>query len=366
MPAVTRLDWDTDSLKHYVRMFGWLPAAEDQLEVCREEGRPLRYLTFCAAQALDVFLLLQRSVLERDPESNVVLNTYFCERQTQDFTEISDLIGPHDQGFLGDFQEMVLFDDDCETTGRSLGDIETRYEGSLRRKLQLKERHQRFRSVGPFDLLNLDFCGVFFPPSGGVLSPTLRAIRRILEWQAEPGPLDERIGSFTIFLTTHVRAGIANEDAVRELISMVDQNRSAYPDFKAAFDARFEAVSTAEAAATDFVPFYTIALPKVIMGEAFDRGWLARVKFSRIYRRSTYYMLAWVARFERIEGQLEMGHASTPDAAYVDQVSRLAKDAGDVIDPNMDDVTRLAASDLAEVVEYRQRYVQSISPSSHP
>ena len=96
----TRIDWDEDVVKHYVRQQAWLPAAREQMEASRQSGREPKYLTFCAANAIDVFLFLKEGLLKRDSETDIILNTYFCERRAEEFNEISNMIGAHDQGFL--------------------------------------------------------------------------------------------------------------------------------------------------------------------------------------------------------------------------------------------------------------------------
>ena len=87
----------------------WLPAAQEQIQSTQAAGRSPKYLTFCAANAVDVFLFLQEGVLQRDPETDVVLGTYFCEKYPAEFNEITQLIGASEQGFLGNFEEMILF-----------------------------------------------------------------------------------------------------------------------------------------------------------------------------------------------------------------------------------------------------------------
>lgn len=190
--ARTLLDWDRDVVKHYVRRNAWLPAALEQREATVASGRPITYLTFCAAQALDIFLFLKEGVLIRDPKTDVVTNTYYCERKSEVFREIADLVGPHDQGFLGDFQEMVLFEDDDFTRNLRYDDLRQRYNSQQRRRLDIKQKHERFRRAMPFDIINLDICGTIFPPYGGVHSPMMECIDRLLKWQAECVDMDGR------------------------------------------------------------------------------------------------------------------------------------------------------------------------------
>ena len=159
-----KIDWDRDVVKHYIRRYAWLPAAQQQFEASLLAGRKPNYLTFCASNAVDVFLFLREGVLVRDPQTDVVLNTYFCEKEPSEFNEISKMIGAFEQGFLGNFEDMILFEDDDTTRGKDIRDTARRFNGRrLRERLNTKERHRVFRGVSPFDLINLDVCGAFFP-----------------------------------------------------------------------------------------------------------------------------------------------------------------------------------------------------------
>ena len=89
MVATTKLDWDADVPKHYVRRFAWLPAAAAQFQASRSAYRDPSYFTFCASNAIDVFLFLKEGVISRAPATDVVLNTYFCEARDVEFNRIS-------------------------------------------------------------------------------------------------------------------------------------------------------------------------------------------------------------------------------------------------------------------------------------
>ena len=370
--ATTQLDWASDVVKHYVRREAWLPAALAQAEASRNVGREPKYLTFCAAEAIDVFLFLMDGVLVRDPGTNRVLNTYFCERNPEDFTEITRLVGSNEQGFLGDFATMVLFEDDDETRGLYLDDVGKRYAASLRNRLSAKARHQRLRSAVPFDVINLDICGTFFPPKSDVLSPMLRSIRTLLDWQTSSAEDDSAFSSFTLFLTAHVEPGRVNDNATEELIAMVENNRAAYAGFSQALEQRFGANNAIEIAGLDFAGFYCTALPKVIVSEAFQRGWTASVPFSGLYERtrqtadgtqsSRYSMLAWTGKFERRSTpSARLGLPQTPtDREYARLIGELTYKPQN-IDLATESIYQEIEADLGKVVALRQDYLSSIN-----
>ena len=363
----TRIDWDVDVVKHYVRRHAWLPAARSQRDATRGAGRQVTYLTFCAAQALDVFLFLKEGILTRDPETDVVSNAYFCEQKSDIFQEISELIGPHDQGFLGNFQEMILFADDEVTRGRRYDDRHERYESEMRKRLDIKQRHERFRNAMPFDIINLDICGTMFPPAGGVHSPMIKSIDTLLRWQADCCDMDDRFRSFTLFLTTHIEAGRVNEQAFRELVAMVENNGRAYAGYADGLQARFGRAEVSEIARQDFNAFYCLALPKAIVSRAFHRGWLVEPSFSGLHRRvrrtddgrpsTTYSMLSWVGRFTRYDPSIQqLGRLDTPGVADYARVIRSTTTAPSDVDEAVGEISGDVAADLASVVERRRAY----------
>ena len=253
----------------------------------------------------------------------------------------------------------------------SYNDSSRRYGRELRGRLYTKDRHQRFRSAIPFDLVNLDIYGTFFPPKSGVLSPMLQSIRTLLDWQTEFATANPTFDSFTMFVTAHVEGGKVNEEALGEMITMIETNRSAYSGFSRALEQRFGSGEPESLACRDFDSFYSIALPKVIISEAFERGWNAKAKFSGRYQRarkttggtlsSTYSMLAWVGRFDRYRpDQLKLG---LPDATrsrdYANIINNLTHETLDV-DQETSTSYGETEFDLAQVVAYRDEYLKGI------
>lgn len=308
---------------------------------------------------------------QRDPATDCVSNTYFCEKIPQEFTFISELIGSHEQGFLGDFQEMILFEDDDETIEKSINDAHVSYSRPVRYLLNVKERHERFCSTAPFDLINLDLCGRFFPPKAGVISPMVRTIRRLLALQAEGSDDGQQLDKFTMFITTHVESRGTNPEAVDELAAMIEHNRSLYVGFEESLINRFGSIPTSDIPSYDFDGFYNVALPKMIVGEAYNLGWMVDLQFTGTYERSwlappgkdpaKYRMLALVATFSRItEGQLKLGHQSAPgELEYSKRISMIVNTPLETIKPDQERVAAVSPH-LAEVVKSRTDYQDEI------
>ena len=357
-----KLDWDRDVVKHYVRRHAWLPAVQDQIQTSIDAGRSPKYLTFCASNAIDVFLFLREKVLRRDPETDVVLDTYFCEKEPTEFNEITRLIGAADQGFLGNFEEMILFEDDGLTMGNDIRDTTKRHRGPvIRRRLNIKERHRQLKAAAPFDVVNLDICGTFFPPKSGEESPMFRSLQTLLDWHTEASGNDQTFKSFTLFLTTHMEASIISQEALTHMKGLIDENQSEHPDFGNELCARFGTTDVDEIATDRFVEFYCMALPKLVIGLAHERGWSTEIKFSGRYRRvrestnDTYWMLSWVGKFERFSpAQLELGceYSRVDYAQLINETTQEPKDINDRANETRDSIK----ADLADVVSFRDQH----------
>ena len=119
------------------------------------------------------------------------------------------MIGSPEQGFRGPFDQIVLFEDDEDTEGKTLEDdqpypLEVREK--LIEKLIYKDAHHRLRKAFPFDIINLDVCGVMFPFKEGIIAPLLESVVQILKWQTESwASINNReCNQFTLFLTSHL------------------------------------------------------------------------------------------------------------------------------------------------------------------
>ena len=374
MPTI-RLNYDSDPPKHYVRINGWLPAALDQLDRSAHLKRPIAYFTFCASNAIDVFLFLNEGILRRNPETGIIENAYFCEKKAVEFTRITDLFGASEPGFLGDFTDILLFEDDAETVGLNYLDEDRRYSRHLRRRLATKRAHERFRELGPLDILNLDICGTFFPPAAGMHSPMLRAVERLMNWQAEHARNDAKFRSFTVFFTTHVETGLVNDEALTRLINVLHENQDCYPSFADRISYRFGTTDVEQVAVEKLLDFYSIALPKTIVSVAFESGWLARPTFSGFYRRtrgqvgipsSTYEMFCWVVRFDWNEPHMQ-GEVDREDesmAAYEELVGNLTSMPVDVDRLTEKDLPCISES-LSRVVASRDEYLEEVRSAGH-
>jgi hypothetical protein len=97
---MSNINYRNDIPKHYVRKYGWLPACQLQARVIKNriKKNPLRYFTFCAADAIDVFMLARKGILKMSDQTGRIEGVFFCEKDEQAFGKIAALIGSLNKG----------------------------------------------------------------------------------------------------------------------------------------------------------------------------------------------------------------------------------------------------------------------------
>jgi hypothetical protein len=298
-----RVDYDRDPIKHYIRVHGWLPPST----ACAASIAPrrVRYFTFCAANAVDVFMLEQAGILQRDANGRL-RGTFFCEADAEAFEEIVQLIRSADQGFLGRFEDIVLFDDSPSTFNRTYTDPGPgKITERLRERLRIKDLHEKMRAAFPFDLINLDATGTLLPPNQGAASDLVKAIMRVIAWQGEALlPNGGRIDQFSLFLTAEVDNSALNYNAIGQLISLVNCNLEQMSGFRDCWERKFGASSVDELARARFPEFFPVAFVKAVVENSSRLGWDVasdgRFLYRRMRRGATYRMMSEVLTFHRV------------------------------------------------------------------
>jgi len=310
---MSRIDYETDITKHFVRTDGCLDAFRYRNRKIKSAIRgkrrhvPISYFTFCAASAIDVFMLEQNGLIARERRSGRLEHVYFCECDEVEFSKISNLIGSADAGFMEKFEDFVLFEDNDTTKGKDGFDDREKVSSdpSIRRKFSCKALQRRFIELFPFDVLNLDFYGNLFPPRAHVYSPLLQSIKRIFEWQTRRSSLDDhKCEGFTVFLTAYVNRADLNVQAVENLALTVRSNLQRFPELAQAFESRFLHRDPELLIEQDFPVFFSIILPKIVANIAIEHGWIGRHRKIYIYSRpefGTYYMMTSIVCYEKID-----------------------------------------------------------------
>jgi hypothetical protein len=378
MPPTERFDYDRDIPKHFVRYDGWLQACRAQYDLSQAAIQsharklPLTYFTFCASNAIDVFMLEKEGLLIRVGTLGKLNHVYFCENDDAEFEQIINLIRSEEAGFQGDFKKIVLFEDDDDTRGREELDPHERVPSkTVRDKFRYKHLNGRLRKLFPLDVINLDPYGVFFPPREDKYSLMLQAIEKIFGWQGNHHPEDDHVCTeFTLMLTTHLDQTVYNSGAVDNMKQIALSNIESYPAFSAAFNSKFGHVDPFSLRESDFPRFFSITLPKLISEIARAHGWFGHRHRIYIYARPSrvnpYSMMSSVCRYERIiptTDTLPALFQPLPDPIirkYVDEMCAVATNQPIDIDQwIIEDAVYANAvkADLESIVQFRQAFL---------
>ena len=298
--------------KHYKRTHLWLPRAKELLGLI-DDDRGFRYFTLCARPMIDVYMLVKENVLRVDATGRRIQGVSFCELDEVIFPEMIELIGIEESGFLAKLEDLALFADIPETETLDTIPVLENYlqeegEGlsdSIRAVVNNKRRHLLFKSLFPFDFLNLDFCDRYYgqPPDVMKINST---IDRLLEWQRQPGTTASgeafSMGRFVVAITCRVDKKLPTAASTR-LRNIVSANVQAYDEYRAALNDRD--VGTLSGWASDApLDFFMSAWPKEIAQMALKKSWDIIIHDHAFYdrvndRSEPYDMVCLVVEFRQ-------------------------------------------------------------------
>lgn len=301
--------WD-DLKKHEKRLEHWLPCIRDVFNRLAGQ-RPLRYFTLCARTMIDVFMLVRAKLVLYDPETHAIQGVQFCEYDEESFVAIRDLIARESSGFLGELEEILLFEDDAFTMQfpdeehiQSALEDEAIAGGPQGKRLRLKRYNREFRGYFPFDYINLDFCeGYYEPPD--ILKVT-KAIRRVLEWQRSSAADGVTVNEFVMAVTCRLDELLPIE-AGNMLAKLVESNRTGSADYDSAFRRSRGSVTVDAWRTEEPNDFFLSAWPKDVASIAKDLNWRTEivdyVYYDRIGDKGNHYlMICLIARFTKAAG----------------------------------------------------------------
>jgi hypothetical protein len=61
---------------------------------------------------IDVFMLLRENILKLDPDGYSIPSVRFCEVDSEQYTEITDMLAVENAGTLGELEKVILFQED--------------------------------------------------------------------------------------------------------------------------------------------------------------------------------------------------------------------------------------------------------------
>jgi len=258
-------------IKQYVREYGWLAAARRR-KTALKKNRDLRYFTLCSLEAIDIKTLCKYGILSR--EATGYLSTFACEWDKELVEEIARVVGSN--FWSGAFEDFVS---KLYSNGNSLRD-------------KLKEQN-----LFPFDIYNLDFTGSCIPDDQPPYSETLEALTRLIDLQHK----EEQ--DFDIFLTFRAKEEKDNEEAIEQLVTLLNDNCEKYPEAKKALDKNYSNVDVLRSA--KYEHFLAIAIPKFLSGIAKDHRYKLNISPSYKYKRKDpsgdpYYITSTILSLEYI------------------------------------------------------------------
>jgi hypothetical protein len=299
MPEFDKL-WD-DPKKHQKRLKHWLPHWRALANSLRPKRR-MRYLTLCARSMIDVFMLVREQILLLDPKSRSISDVHFCECESADYTEIEEMLGRQGSGFFGKIEDILLFEEDAFSSQfESLDEIaikleeEEDLEPHKLRKLRDKLTHLNVRASFPYDCINLDFCGYYYPEPPGMLRIN-NAVRKILEWQRSS--IDGANMNVTEFLlnVTCRHGDRLPSSANARLKEIIRSNIETYEQYKVAFEASRPKYTVDNWLTKNSEDFFWSGWPKDIAASAKQFGWSTEILSCVFYRRrgpdGAHYMIA--------------------------------------------------------------------------
>lgn len=289
-----------------------MPRAKE-IQQTLEPPRPLRYFTLCASTMIDVFLLARERILHYDNDTAAIAAVHFCEANQEEFTAIKELVGVENAGFFGQLEELVLFEDDEPTIDYpTLDAIEAALEDeglpeNNRVRLQTKRTHLYLRASFPYDFINLDFCGYYYPDPPDVLKIN-RTVGHMLLWQRDAFQLAKAsLGnqltrkSFLLSVTCRYDAKISH-DAIAHLVDLVRTNSDTDRRYKNYLEGQRGITNLDSWLSQDQYDFFLSSWPKDISKVAQQYGWSMDLSEYVHYERVSdeghpYQIICLVARF---------------------------------------------------------------------
>jgi hypothetical protein len=318
------IDYDFYWGKHCARYYGWLPASKAHKKNIQ---RAPKYFTLCGSKAIDLFMLEFEKVLERD-KNRKLPNVIVCEDNEEAWTEILDLVR---------LQDILTFEDDENTKGRSPDDDEPSFE--IRKKLIIKGNFEQLKKHFPFDIVNFDPCESLLNTNLEV-NGLYQAFNRILE-------LQKSIDSFLFFITTEITPIHPNVQS-RFKIDL-ESNISMYPKIGETL------LSLAHATAYDMIENNKrVALgfaKSVVLSAARSKGWNCEHQGIYIYefkRPGGTRMLSSVVKFSK-------AHTSPDETTYVQDLIQIIKSMPKYYSYDEASRNKEVKDHLEEVKKYREK-----------
>lgn len=212
-------DWDRRYSKHYVRRDAWLPASIEYMK--RTGKKVIKYFTLCDTKAIDIFMLEKEGILLRDYNGKLP-NVVICEGDRRRLEDIIEIVKPplEEAIILASLEDLLTFEDDERTRATPVRAYVK--DPKLRRRLLMKEKHERLKLMFPFDIINFDPCNSLLEEALSV-NRLYKALERIFEFQ-------KLTNQFLLFITTGISD--IHGSIARTFIKDFDENIKNHTELK--------------------------------------------------------------------------------------------------------------------------------------
>jgi hypothetical protein len=299
------LDLSRDPVKHFVRVHGWLQAANSRFAKLETQGAQreygLRYLTLCGKDGIDIFLFKRASIIKDNGRG--FPSVFYCESYGGNFVQVRELLGKS-RSYLGNFEDLVN-----------------------------KNWFRDFVIANPFDVVNLDFSGSCFPRADQPFSGTLRSVTRIIELQ--------KGNEFDLFITFKALRSVENNAAITELVLNMEKNFEQSDEIEEKFRIRFGNLAPEDMLEQDYGKFLLTTFPKIVFGFGSSNGYVVKCPQKFIYRRTdrrgtNYQIVKFIFSFENLGHSHSFSGASRRTAELAAHYKESTLDDFDILPLDVD------------------------------
>lgn len=326
------IDYDKYYAKHCARFYGWLPAGKERK---KQIQRSPKYLTLCGPQAIDVFMFEREEVLMRDKNKRLP-NVIVCEDMQDAWIEILRVVRPpvDEAVILGKLQDILTFEDDEDTRGRSPDEDEPNF--NIRQKLIIKGKFEQVRKHFPFDIINFD-------PYGNLLNPVpennklYHSFSKIFE-------LQRSTDAFLLFVTTPIFD--IHPDSESYLKCNFESNVSSHADVRTVLQS---AVGTTDYDKIDKKKRIAIGFAKsMVISVARINGWNHKHLGIFVYESpSRRKMLSSVVQFSK-------AHNEPSQSIYLEDIVEIINQMPTYYSYRESLINKEVKKHLDQIIEYRE------------
>jgi len=337
-------NWWIYKPKHCARFYTWRPACR---EFASNSTNEIKYFTLCGVDAVDVFMLEEMGILNRNRNQRIQ-NITICEMCWIKITEIEKTLKPPlgPPILYGEIGELLTSVED-----ENIESAIPRERDTIAQRKAAREKRSRkdLMRAFPFDIINFDPCASLLDVDH---HPTLRpGLEKVFEIQRDFGKR-----SFLLILTTPIshsnsRVSHISESIGSEFHSDYEANIENHEEIRNEIQRKF---GTLEYDGIEEKSRIAISIAKSIILKNAKDDWICEHKGVDIYENNHHHQyLSSVILFTRRENGLFDGDN------YLDEVTRVIREYPAYYSLNASENDEAVAKDLGELRAYAEEVKRS-------